>query len=92
MFYVGGGQIKHLAIAGAIALLIPFSVYFIGKAHSPGQRNPLTYISERLDNFFATNKDAIQNETINFQTKQGLIAIGSGGFFGLGFGKSVQKF
>ncbi|MFA6090815.1 MAG: FtsW/RodA/SpoVE family cell cycle protein [Candidatus Gracilibacteria bacterium] len=27
-----------------------------------------------------------------FQTEQGLIAIGSGGFFGLGFGKSIQKF
>ncbi|MFB0965153.1 MAG: FtsW/RodA/SpoVE family cell cycle protein [Patescibacteria group bacterium] len=34
----------------------------------------------------------MSNKTINFQTEQGLIAIGSGGFFGLGFGKSVQKF
>lgn len=45
-----------------------------------------------MDNFLADNKDAIRNKTINFQTEQGLIAIGSGGFFGLGFGKSIQKF
>ena len=29
---------------------------------------------------------------IGFQIKQALIAVGSGGFFGVGFGKSVQKF
>ena len=40
----------------------------------------------------ADNQSSISNKTINFQTEQGLIAIGSGGFFGLGFGKSVQKF
>jgi len=29
---------------------------------------------------------------VNFQTQQALISIGSGGFGGLGFGKSIQKF
>jgi hypothetical protein len=31
-----------------------------------------------MNNFLADNKTAIQNKTINFQTEQGLIAIGSG--------------
>jgi len=53
-----------------VALIIPVSVYFVGKMHGEGERNALTYISDRLDNFFTTNKNAIQNETINFQTKQ----------------------
>jgi cell division protein FtsW len=29
---------------------------------------------------------------ISFQIKQALIAVGSGGLFGVGFGKSIQKF
>ena len=70
MFYAGGGQIKHLLIAGLIAMIIPISVYFVGKMHAENDRNALTYISDRLDNFFTNNKNAIQNETINFQTKQ----------------------
>jgi cell division protein FtsW len=32
------------------------------------------------------------SETIGFQIKQALIAIGSGGPFGVGYGKSIQKF
>lgn len=57
-----------------------------------GGTSKVSYITQRVDNFLSDNKTSIQNQSINFQTKQGLIAIGSGGFFGLGFGKSVQKF
>ncbi|MDD5376484.1 MAG: FtsW/RodA/SpoVE family cell cycle protein, partial [Candidatus Gracilibacteria bacterium] len=64
----------------------------LGKHSAPTDRNSFSYITDRVDNFLADNRNAIQNKTINFQTEQGLIAIGSGGFFGLGFGKSVQKF
>ncbi len=40
-----------------------------------------------MELFTKTNPDGK-----DYQMKQGLIAIGSGGFFGLGFGKSIQKF
>jgi cell division protein FtsW len=53
------------------------------------------YISGRIDNFFRTSHDIIETrnrDDKDYQMKQGLIAIGSGGFFGLGFGKSIQKF
>lgn len=66
-------------------------MYGLGKA-TDGERNSLTYITDRVDNFLSDNQTAIESKSINFQTEQGLIAIGSGGFFGLGFGKSVQKF
>ena len=36
--------------------------------------------------------DPSLSETIGYQIKQALIAIGSGGFFGVGYGKSIQKF
>lgn len=64
-------------------------IYGLGKAATGSK---FFYVSQRIDNFLSDNKTSIQNQSINFQTKQGLIAIGSGGFFGLGFGKSVQKF
>jgi hypothetical protein len=43
-------------------------------------KNKVTYISRRMDSFFTSSKDAISKKTIAFQTEQGLIAIGSGGF------------
>lgn len=91
MFFVGGGNPKHILVTGLIFAIFAASIYGLGKA-AEGSRNTLTYITERMDNFLADNQSAISNRTINFQTEQGLIAIGSGGFFGLGFGKSVQKF
>lgn len=58
-------------------------------------QNPVAYISSRIDNFFRESKEIVETQKPDgkdYQTKQGLIAIGSGGFFGLGFGKSIQKF
>lgn len=43
----------------------------------PNEHNTLSYITERVDNFLSDNKTSIQNRTINFQTEQGLVAIGS---------------
>jgi len=92
MFFVGWGNIKNLLASGWVFLIFALSIYGLGKHDTPSDRNSFSYITNRVDNFLADNKNAIQNKTINFQTEQGLIAIGSGGFFGLGFGKSVQKF
>lgn len=91
MFFAGGGNAKHILVSFAIFSLFALTIYGLGKA-TDGERNTLSYITERIDNFLADNQSSISNKTINFQTEQGLIAIGSGGFFGLGFGKSVQKF
>jgi cell division protein FtsW len=90
MFFIGWGNLKHLAIATLVASLFAFSVYSIGSTNN--KTGKLGYIAQRIDNFLSDNKTSIQNQSINFQTKQGLIAIGSGGLFGLWFGKSVQKF
>lgn len=92
MFFVGGGNVKHLLASFGVFLVFALSIYGLGKHSSVTNRNSFSYITDRVDNFLADNKNAIQNKSINFQTEQGLIAIGSGGFFGLGFGKSVQKF
>jgi hypothetical protein len=62
-------------MSALVAIVFATSVYAIGKT-SPASK--VAYISQRVDNFLSDNKTSIQNQTINFQTKQGLIAIGSG--------------
>lgn len=96
LYYIGWGNTRYIGISFAVCLVGALSVYGIGKIPFENGKweniNPVKYISNRIDNFMSNNKNAISNNTINYQTKQWLIAIGSGGFFGLGFGKSIQKF
>jgi len=47
------------------------------------------YIRDRLETFFDPTKD-MQGQS--YQINQALIAVGSGGIFGRGFGQSTQKF
>jgi cell division protein FtsW (lipid II flippase) len=81
MFFVAGGNIRHLLVSAMICATFAAGVYTVGKMEN--KTGKLAYVTERIDNFLSDNKTSIQNQSINFQTKQGLIAIGSGGFFGL---------
>ncbi|MDR0947196.1 MAG: putative lipid II flippase FtsW [Ruminococcus sp.] len=83
MMLIGGTRIGHLLIliiVGAAALLcVIYIMYKMG----------YTYFYERLNSMVNT-MDESAAET--WQTRQSLIAIGSGGWFGLGLGNSRQKF
>ena len=46
----------------------------------------------RSDRMLAWKDPFAYSSTIGYQTSQGLIAIGSGGLFGVGLGKSTQKY
>ncbi len=92
MYFIGGGSVRYIAIVIALFTLLSASVYVLGRYDTPDERNTFSYITDRVDNFLSDNQTLIEKRTIHFQTEQGLIAIGSGGFFGLGFGESVQKF
>ncbi|MCD5385311.1 FtsW/RodA/SpoVE family cell cycle protein [Candidatus Gracilibacteria bacterium] len=94
MYFYAGINIKHLASTIVVGILLILSVYTAGDYDKETGKNlnTLGYITNRIDNFLTNNKDAINNKTINYQTEQALIAIGSGGFSGLGFGSSIQKF
>ncbi|MEQ1499872.1 MAG: FtsW/RodA/SpoVE family cell cycle protein [Parcubacteria group bacterium] len=78
MFIAAGGKIKHLLILGLIC--------GIGLA---GLAFTRPYVMERVNTFLYPQKNALGS---GYQIQQSLIAIGSGGFFGRGFGQSVQKF
>lgn len=73
----------------ATVLLILFIIGFIAIMSTPYRR-------ERVKTFMNPSKDCLtQNEEslgASYQTCQALIAIGSGGIFGLGIGNSVQAY
>jgi cell division protein FtsW len=77
LLIAAGVPVRHLAvIAGALAFLA--LVFAIAEP----------YRRARLTSFVDPFSDAGHS---GFQAVQGLVAIGSGGFFGVGLGESVQK-
>jgi len=86
LIFVGGAKPLHFGVmiligAGLLTLVVLYLMY--SKGFSYFQARILSW----LDPF---NPEYMQNET--WQTCQSLIAIGSGGMFGLGLGASRQKY
>jgi cell division protein FtsW len=78
MLFVAGARIGHFVFLGALGL--PVLWMFIGR---------FEYIVRRLQGF-AGGSDPTQ--AVNHQLQQSLIAVGSGGLFGVGFGQGRQQF
>ena len=78
MFVAAGGQWRHI-----------FFIIFTGAIGLTMLYFTEAYIKARIDTFINPQADA---QGASFQVQQSLIAIGSGGLFGRGFGQSVQKF
>lgn len=78
MYIAAGARWKHIAllVGAGVILLIVVSIAF-------------PYIGRRVQTFFNPTEDSLGS---GYQIQQSLIAVGSGGFWGKGFGKSVQKF
>lgn len=92
LYYVWGGSTRFLSLLLVVLIVGAGMVYSLGKVSN---QSGLSYISSRIDSFFWSNESLFtQADTSGkvYQIKQWLIAIGSGGFTGLGFGKSIQKF
>lgn len=75
---IGGCNVKYTLITSAIGGAAAFGLFII--------RNP--YALKRLVTFTSDETDLLG---AGWQTNQGVLAIGSGGVFGLGFGQSNQK-
>lgn len=78
MFFAAGGSSLHIMGGGLMAAVMAYPIIM-----------SKTYIRNRFMSFLHPELDPLK---IGFQIKQALIAIGSGGIFGVGFGKSIQKF
>ncbi len=85
LMFVGGAKWWHIDIVGAIGavLLVGLIIYLMT---SRGVSYFETRINTWLDPFNSPD------EAGTWQTRQSLIAIGSGGLFGLGLGESRQKY
>jgi len=78
LLFVGGVRIAHFV--ALLALAIPVLWTRIQNAQ---------YAVLRLTGFFDASKAADQ---VNYQLKQSLIAVGSGGLLGVGFGQGRQQY
>lgn len=78
MFFIGGVKMKYILATAGIGLLV---LWILIKAEP--------YRAER----FMTYADPAHDSSgISYQINQSLIAIGSGGTWGVGFGQSRQKY
>lgn len=78
MLFIASVPVKYIFGALFVAvLLLGTLVYFT------------PYLQERVKTFINPSQDA---QGSSYQIQQSLIALGSGGIFGRGFGQSIQKF
>ncbi|NTU57019.1 MAG: FtsW/RodA/SpoVE family cell cycle protein, partial [Anaerolineales bacterium] len=80
-------QLKHIALFGGIGFLLIGTIVILSVA---GVDIPFLqdYQQQRIVNFLLPEEEATFGATYNVQ--QALIAIGSGGLFGLGYGHGTQ--
>lgn len=78
MLFISGVPLKYILSAGAGGVLVLGSLVFF-----------TPYLQERVKTFIDPSSDPRGS---SFQIQQSLIALGSGGIFGRGFGQSIQKF
>lgn len=78
MYFVSGANFKHIAIVLVLAVLGASMILFTRP-----------YVMDRVITFINPASNPL---TSGYQIQQSLIAIGSGGITGRGFGQSIQKF
>lgn len=78
MFVTAGAHWKHILIISITGLVLFASVAFMRP-----------YVMDRLTTFMNPEDDP---QGSGYQIQQSLIAVGSGGWFGRGYGQSIQKF
>ena len=78
MFFTAGGKFKHIGVIMLFGLLV-FTMLVATKP----------YLRARIATFIHPASNSLDS---GYQIQQSLIAIGSGGFSGRGFGQSLQKF
>lgn len=78
LLYVGGARVGHFVLLGTLA--IPVLWHQMEKVH---------YAALRVMNFLDPSGAEAQ---VGYQLKQSLIAAGSGGLFGVGYGEGRQQY
>jgi len=76
--FAAGGRVGHFMLLGLLSIPVVWE---------KAQR--MQYVMERLLGF--ADAAGAAHATVNYQLTQSLIAVGSGGFFGVGFGEGRQQ-
>jgi cell division protein FtsW len=77
MLFAAGARIGHFVLLGALAIPLAWS-----------EMSRIEYAMRRVLGFAA----GIDSSAVNYQLKQSLIAVGSGGLLGVGFGQGRQQY
>lgn len=78
IFFVSGSKVSHMFLIGVAGIIAFFSLIKLE-----------TY---RMNRFLVFLHPELDPRGVGYQINQALLAIGSGGIFGLGLGHSLQKF
>lgn len=78
MFLVAGARWRHIISIALAGIVLLAIVAFMRP-----------YVMERITTFLDPSADPLGS---SYQIQQSMIAIGSGGWFGRGYGQSIQKF
>ena len=77
MFVTAGAKWQHILLLGLAGILLITAVAFARP-----------YVMDRITTFINPSSDVLGS---GYQIQQSLIAVGSGGFFGRGYGQSIQS-
>ncbi len=81
ILFAGGARTAHFIFLGMLALPL------LGQ-----QVNKNKYVRERIEGFFAKDAESeAKAAPVAYQQQQSLIAVGSGGLVGVGFGEGMQQ-
>lgn len=78
IFFISGSKISHMFLMGSIGIAALFTLIKVE--------------SYRMDRLMVFLHPELDPRGIGYQINQALLAIGSGGFWGVGLGESMQKF
>lgn len=85
ILWSAGVKISHLAIfVGIVAAVLPFVLWFVFT------NEDYAYIGQRILTFLVPAGDVEASQGANYNIEQALISIGSGGWFGQGYGNGSQ--
>ncbi len=78
MLFAAGGKLWHLGL-----------LFLIGVVSMVGAAMIYPHVAQRIETFMNMSADP---QGSGYQIQQSLIAVGSGGLYGRGFGQSIEKF